>query len=389
MTAPDSLLLQAFARQQRWCEEGGSPFSARVLQLSRPWLQRHAGAHAALAALDPDPLAAALPLRWLAALHHLALLGREPWARLWPGADGAVPAGTDAELQQAFGRAWDAEPQHLAAALAQPPQTNEVMRSAVLLPGLLAAAQATGLPLHLVEIGSSAGLNLFCDHYRHDAGHWRWGRAEAVPALRPQWRGPAPPRAAVDAPAGHAATAAAVGHAAGAVPGDAAAGAPLAVARRAGCDLHPVDLLQPGQALRLESFVWADQHERRARLRAAVARVAAQRAAGAPPVVARHAGAFVREQLGARRRGEALVLMHSVVWQYIDAPGRADIAAAMHAAGAAATAEAPLAWLRMEPPQPGFGVELRLRTWPGGGDRLLARAHPHGSEVEWLEDQAA
>ena len=27
---------------------------------------------------------------------------------------------------------------------------------------------------------------------------------------------------------------------------------------------------------------------------------------------------------------------------------------------------------------------LRLKLWPGGEDRLLARVHPHGAMVAWL-----
>jgi hypothetical protein len=93
---------------------------------------------------------------------------------------------------------------------------------------------------------------------------------------------------------------------------------------------------------------------------------------------------FVREQLASRRNGEALVLMHSVVWQYIAADEQADIQAQMQAAGARATPSAPLAWLRFEPPRPDLRVELRCTTWPGGEDRLLAEAHPHGAWVRWM-----
>jgi hypothetical protein len=37
----------------------------------------------------------------------------------------------------------------------------------------------------------------------------------------------------------------------------------------------------------------------------------------------------------------------------------------------------------MEAPGMAF-CEIRLRAWPGGEDRLLARAHHHGRWVEWL-----
>ena len=349
---PAARLLHAFDRQVEWCAAGASPFSARVLALSRRWLAGEPEALATLAGVDADPLAAAVSLRWLGALHHLALFGREPWAGLWPPAPG--PAG-DKALLQALARAWHDERPHVLRALARAPQTNEVMRSAALLPGLLHVAARLRRPLQLAEIGASAGLNLWCDQFHHApaGGAWRWGDAASALTLATAWSGPPPPLSA-----------------------------PLHITRRAGCDTAPLDLLQPGEALRLASFVWADQRERLARLQAAVAAVA-PRLAQAGPLHAQRAAHFVRAQLTQRRTGEAFVLMHSVVWQYIAADEQADIAAQMQAAGAQATADAPLAWLRFEPPRPQLAVDLRCTTWPGGVDELLAEAHPHGSAVHW------
>ena len=361
MSSPAAHLLDAFDRQVGWCEAGASPFSARVLALSRRWLDTEPEALAALAEVDRDPLAAAVSLRWLGGLHHLALLGRKPWAALWPP---AADTADDATLTAAIALAWQREQPHLRAALSRPPQTNEVMRSAALLPGLLHVAAMLQRPLHLAEIGSSAGLNLWCDHYRHEAGSpdggtWAWGDAAAALTLRPAWRGPPPPT-----------------------------DAPLAIARRAGCDAAPLDLSLPGEDLRLASFVWADQRERLARLRAAIAVVRPLRSgqsgrSSSGAVQARQAVDFVREQLAARHAGEAFVLMHSVVWQYIAAEEQEAITARMHAAAAQATAASPLAWLRFEPPRPDLRVALRCTTWPGGVDALLAEAHPHGAWVHW------
>jgi hypothetical protein len=30
-------------------------------------------------------------------------------------------------------------------------------------------------------------------------------------------------------------------------------------------------------------------------------------------------------------------------------------------------------------------MDVRLTLWPGGEERLLARAHPHGAAVTWLD----
>lgn len=350
-----SPLLEALAEQARWCREGAAPFSARVLDATAAWLARHPASHDEIAAVAADPAAAAVPLRLLAGLHRVALQGRRPWSALWPPDSqlGDEPD-DDYNLQVAIAHAWHFQGEVLRQALENPPQTNEVQRSAALLPGLHHVAAHTGLPLALLEIGASAGLNLWADHYRLEAPGFGLGPAEAPLVLRPEWRGAPPPQAA------------------------------LSVEHRAGCDLRPVDLLQPGEDERLASYVWAEQADRLERLRQAVAIARTRMAADGVRITAARAPQFLRQQLTLRLPDQALVLMHSVVWQYLPAAEQQGVNLLMQAAGEASTPETPLAWLRFEPPEPGFGVELRCRIWPGGEDRLLARCHPHGAWIEWL-----
>lgn len=351
-----STLLGAFDRQVQWCT-GRAPFTARVLARSRAWLAADDGAAAAFAAAAADPLAAATALRWAGALHHLALRGLEPWVGLWPpGHASAAPS--DEALDDAIAAAWHQQRTHCDAALARAPQTNEVQRSAALLPGLLHVAATTGLALDLLEIGASAGLNLWCDRYRHDHGAWEWAGAGGELVLRSEWVGPAP-----------------------ALPA-------LTIRRRAACDAHPVDLRNPDQALRLASFIWPDQPERLARLRAAQHDAMRWMAAEGVAVQASPAACFVQDELQRRAPGVATVLMHSVVWQYIAADEQAAITAAVGAAAATASRHSPLAWLRLEPPAPDQAVQLSYRLWDGsaasGTERLLALCHPHGARIEWL-----
>ena len=95
--------------------------------------------------------------------------------------------------------------------------------------------------------------------------------------------------------------------------------------------------------------------------------------------------------IGARTaKGLATTVYHSIAYQYFPPETQARIAAHMEKAGARATVAAPLAWLRFEM-EPGADSKahtdaptLRLKLWPTGEDRLLARAHPHGRLVEWL-----
>ena len=356
--AAPTALLGAFDFQARWCREP-APFTSRVLQRTRLWLEQDEAAHAAFAALSTDPMAGAVPLRWAGALHHLALRGLQPWAGLWPPAVSEVTEATeamDAALDGALQAAWREQQLALQPALALPPQTNEVMRSAALLPGLLHVAARTGRPLVLLEIGSSAGLNLWCDRYRHDHGSWQWGDPNAALTLSSAWQGFVPVEAS----------------------------AHMQIVRRAGCDASPIDLQQPDEGLRLASFIWPEQAERLQRLHIASTEAARWLAQEGVAVEAQAAADFVTRELRAPQRGCATVLMHSVVWQYIAAAEQIAITQQMEAAGARATEDSPLAWLRFEPPAADAKVELRCRIWPGGDDRLLARCHPHAARIEWV-----
>jgi hypothetical protein len=353
-------LLAAVDQQARWCEQAGAPFSSRVLSAMGRWLAEDQVSHDEIAGVTEDPLAGAVALRLLSGLHGLALLGQRPWSALWPPADNPAD---DETLRVAVAHAWHFRTEHMRRALAGAPQTNEVQRSAALLPGLLHVARHTGLPLALVEIGASAGLNLWPDRYRLETAAWQWGADDAALVLRPQWRG--------------------------AVPAD-LAGTPLAIDFRAACDVQPVDLAAEGEDLRLASYIWADQAERLERLRAAVAVAREQMAAQGVKVQAAKAANFLRQQLTLRLPGQALVLMHSVMWQYLPSAEQGAIQALMEVAGAASTPDTPLAWLRFEPPKPDVHMELRCRLWRGDGseaeDRLLARCHPHGAWVEWVDE---
>jgi hypothetical protein len=78
------------------------------------------------------------------------------------------------------------------------------------------------------------------------------------------------------------------------------------------------------------------------------------------------------------------------MWQYLTDDARAIIAAALDDAGTAATADAPLAWVRLEPnPETYMPAELRLTMWDGTNgrrDQLLATTGFHGGVIHWLGD---
>ncbi|WP_298829221.1 DUF2332 domain-containing protein [uncultured Piscinibacter sp.] len=348
---PDAdALIDAFHEQVRWCDRLGSPFNARLLAwLAEDWLAGGPTRTLLPAWTAGPPAQDLVPLRLAGALHALALSGRHPeLARRYPPAAQAFDADALAPLLRRL--LVDESPQ-LRAFLASAPQTNETMRSAVLLGGYAAIARATGLPLALREIGASAGLNLCWDRFHYQLGGQRWGDAASPVHIVSEWHGAVP-----------------------ALP------ARIAVADRRGNDLLPVDLRDPAAVLRLRSYVWPDQAARAARLQGAIALAGRQ-----PPVIdAGDAADWVERQLAAPREGMATVLVHSVVWQYLPQATRDRIEAALLAAAARSTRTAPLAWLRMELFAPGAPAELRLTLWPEGNERTLAEAHPHGEWVEWL-----
>jgi hypothetical protein len=153
--------------------------------------------------------------------------------------------------------------------------------------------------------------------------------------------------------------------------------AAFSVAERVGCDRNPLDATTPEGRLSLMSYVWPDQAERFARLDAAI-----DVARRVPAVVERaDALEWVADRLGSARPGVATVVVHSIVLQYLSHAARDRFRGVVAAAGARATAEAPVAWLRMEPA--GERAEVRLTTWPGGQRRVLATAGYHGHPVWW------
>ncbi|MEY2404999.1 MAG: hypothetical protein QOD38_2550, partial [Acidimicrobiaceae bacterium] len=256
----------------------------------------------------------------------------------------------DADLDQVFLATVAAHRDRVVDALARTVQTNEVGRCASLLPGFLAVAESTGLPLRVLELGTSGGLNLRWDHYRYEggAGGSAWGAAGAPLRFTDVYANPLP-RLDVDA----------------------------VVVERRGCDRNPIDVTSLEGSQLLRSFVWPDQLDRFAALDAALA------LAPAVPVDIDRADAadWVAEQLGRVHEGVATVLFQSIVWQYLTNATRDAVRDTVQAAGARATARAPLAWLRMEPGRnPEQGAEVRLRQWPGE-ERMLAITGYHGRPV--------
>ena len=335
-------LLETIENQRLGCELAGSPLYADLLDAVAADVVAGGVCASLLTPLAGAPYGDAVILRFLAAVHRLVLEGSAPpLAAHYPSAGGTPGPDAGACFVAAVAR----HRERVAAELGLGVQTNEVGRSVPLLTGYLALA-AAGLPLRILEVGASAGLNLRFDHYRYEAGGVAFGPVDSPLRFVAPWAGAAPD---LDRP--------------------------VVVASREGSDLDPIDPTTEAGRLRLRSYLWPDQPQRRARLDAALA-VAAR-----VPVAVERADAvsWLRRRLAEPAPGCLTVVAHSIVFQYLSADDRAALLGLLDDAGSRATPDAPLAWLRMEPG--GDQAETRLTRWPGGVTELVARSAYHGPPV--------
>lgn len=339
-------LLKAFQSQAGSCRKLGSPFTAEICELLAEHLDDSSRFGRRILGWPGDPFADALALRAAAGFHALKRAGKSASLTAAYPPNPFDRAGLTEAVVGTIGSYDD----FLHDWLDSPPQTNEVARSSVLIGSALLLGREFELPLDWHEIGASMGLNLGFDRYRYEFGSDSWGAADSPVLIRSEWRGPIPDTTTA-----------------------------LELRSRAGCDLNPLDPGLPADRERLLAYVWADQTERLARASAAL-----DVAAAAPWRVEKaDAAAWVARHFSTRTRpGAVRVLAHTIVWQYLPEATRQAITQTMELAGARATSEAPVAWLRMEADgRDTAGV--RLRVWPGGADREIARADFHGRFVEW------
>jgi hypothetical protein len=328
--------------QSRACAHLGSPLYADLLDRAAADAEAGGTVWELLRGHERDPGPSALALRLMGSVHRLTLDGSAPdLAELY-----ADPHRDADATWRAFAKTIASHANRLTQLVDHGVQTNETGRCAALLPGFLTVAAATGLPLRLLEAGASAGLNLRFDRYRYELGPQRWGPEASAVTLAPVTSGE-PPRAAE-----------------------------IEIAERAGCDAAPVDSSTEDGRLTLLSYVWPDQPERLARLRAAL-EIAGEVEAS---VERCSAAEWTSGRLAEPAEGVATVVFHSIFIQYPSESEREAFIGAIARAGAQAGAAAPLAWLRMEPA--GKMTEVQLTMWPGGEELLLARAGYHGDPLQ-------
>lgn len=258
-------------------------------------------------------------------------------------------------------------------------QTNEVGRAIVVLPALGEVHRRFGKPLALVELGPSAGLNLYLDRFAYDYHDgstlgdpaspvrlWCDTKGNLVPPLPPS----IPP-----------------------------------IARREGIDLDPVDLDDDDACRWLEACVWPQVPLRGERLRAAIPLVRSARAADGRAATIHRGNAvdLLAEVLAAIDADLVPCVLSTWVLAYLSPDERSRVHEILDAAGAsrdlaAITAEYPSIAPWIGPPHRQPAVEegkgatvLGLATWHGGARdaRPVAWVHAHGQWIDWLDAGSA
>ena len=340
------------SRLLRWqadaCRELGSPLYGDLLRHASADLLAGGPTAEVLRGHLDDRLSSVLALRLLGGAHALALSGQAPeLAAFYPSAGGTVePVPGSPRAWAALQRTFADQAEEIRTWLDHPPQTNEVGRAAALLGGLRHIAAEEALPIRLVEVGASAGLNLRADHFYVPGDAGSYGAPDSPVVLAHGWQGEAPPESHIE------------------------------VVERVGGDLAPVDPTTPSGRLRLTAYVWPDQADRLCRLRGAF-------------VLAEEVPAELRAESAsatlARTElvpGSWTVLWHSIFRQYLSEDQRAELTSGVAALGATATPSARFAYLYLEQSRAG-GCPVTLETWPGGHRRVLGSAPAHGLPVHW------
>lgn len=219
-------------------------------------------------------------------------------------------------------------------------QTNECRRCVLLLPAVMLSGFGS---LHLIDIGTSAGLNLAMDRYRYSWNGHTWGGPSTV-ELDTELRGSLPTL------------------------GD------MTILSRTGLDLNPIDPSDPEDLLWLESLIWPEQHERRERLKTALELVSQV------PIrfIAGDARRTLGDVLALLPGGEPAVVINSFSMNQLGSPGRAAIEEIV----ATARTQRPVFWVSWELfTSPNEWANLRVDD--GSGWRAVGQGDPHGAWVEF------
>ncbi len=234
-------------------------------------------------------------------------------------------------------------------------QTNEVARCALFLPAFMLLAQRVQ-EFAMIEVGSSAGLNLNWDRYAYNYGDAVWyGDVASRVKLQCAARGGIRPPLKTEMPR---------------------------VVSRTGIDLNPNDVFDDDAMLWLRALVWPEQIERAERLQNAIAIARAF-----PPRVAQGDALeltprVISEITQATSNATPIVLFHSFVLNQVPQ----ELRARYYELLAEQSAGRVLFDLAIEPSA--WPAPLILTTFENGAraQKTLAACDHHGRWLEWHND---
>jgi hypothetical protein len=311
-------------------------------------------------AVDDDPALKALAARarprqpqaniLFAAVHFLLLRGASHPLRNFYATVGGVDRGDPFAAFRDFVVAH--EEKVTALVETRITNTNEVARSCVLRAGFAALAARDNAPLHMIEIGPSAGLNMIWDRYG-----MRYRRGDTVVAeiapdaplvldceIRGEIMPPLAPRPVI--------------------------------ANRVGLELHPVDLSNPDDRDWLRALVWPDQPGRLDRLDRAIA----MHRQASPAILSGDALALLPDALADVPPRQAVCVYHTIaVYQF-----SAEMKQALSAILALTGLRRPVWHLAFEfDGHADYAVTLSRHDGGAIDSRKLAIAQAHGGWIEW------
>jgi len=292
---------------------------------------------------------------FLAAVHYLLLKGAQsPLRAFYPGLGGTT------SLQEAdpypFFRAFCLEHQAVILELIKTRlvQTNEVRRCALLLPAFeRVAQQANGQELALLEIGTSAGLNLLWPRYGYDYGEGRaCGDLNSPLQLHCRLQGELVPPLPIALPP---------------------------VGFRVGLDLNPLDVRDTEDTNWLQALLWPEHLERAIRLEQALT-IARQE----PPLLLAGDALELLPDVLARIPPEmTLCLFHSFTLNQFSVSARTKLISLLEEV----SQKRDLYKISIEWEAGDEAPLLKLDQFKNGSrqSQKLAHCHPHGEWLEWLQ----
>lgn len=309
-----------------------------------------------LAMICEAPPEAHLPLATFGAVRYLLLDGVDhPLAEVYDGRSDADPG----PLFVDFCRGHRNE--LLDVLQVRRVQTNDCGRSALIGPALTWVSRRLPAPYALVDVGTSAGINLLCDRFRLDYGEaGATGPADSPVVVECEVRGgPAP-----------------------------IAGRLPELVDRVGIDLSPIDLADPADARWLIACVWPDTG-RAARVAASI-RLAQE---DLPRIVAGRANDVLPGVLRTLPDDTTAIVMTTWAFGYFSLDERTEFVDLLRAAAR----RRPVVWLSADNP----GVVAGLPGAVAATDDLLgaivfdrgtetadvlAEVHHHGNWLRWFDD---